>query len=170
MNLVFRQISLIQSQELDARLIATWWIGDKEQDMPQRKGQFIVNYIQFKALPKKYPEIVHMNDGVLTYDCSSAEYDEMIYHYLFDMRDEEFAKVELAYHKYIIPYIHGVKNRKEEIEQLVEQTRYAMDMMEADRKCELCHAAIKYGEDHVSIRSRNEMWHLKCYQKAEKSR
>jgi hypothetical protein len=138
--------------------------------MPERKGQFIVNRIRFKALPEKYPKTVHMKDGALTYDCSSEEFDRMIWSYLFNMRDEEFSQLELEYHNYIIPYIHGVKNRDEEIEQVMAQTRFAMDMMEAGRKCELCHEAVKYGEDHVSLRSRDEMWHLKCYQKAEQNR
>lgn len=138
--------------------------------MPQRKGQFIVNHIRFKALPEKHPKTVHMKDGILTHDCSSEDYDHMIWSYLFNMRDEEFSEVEQEYHKYIIPYIHGVKNRDEEVKQMVAQARMAGDMIEADRKCELCHEAIKYGEDHVSLRSRNEMWHLKCYQKAEEDR
>jgi len=138
--------------------------------MPERKGQFIVNYIRFKVLPKKYPETVHMKGGELTYDCSSEEFDRMVWGYLFDMRDEEFSELELEYYKYIIPYIHGVKNRDEEIEQVVAQTKMAMDMMEADRRCEYCQKAVKYGEDHVSLRSKDEMWHLKCYQKAEKNR
>lgn len=116
--------------------------------MPQRKGQFIVNHLRFNL---NVP-------------------DERIGGYLSAMYDEEFAKLELEYHNYIIPYIHGVKNRDEEIEQVAAQTKIVMDMREADRKCELCQKAVRYGEDHVSLRSQNEMWHLKCYQKVEKSR
>lgn len=138
--------------------------------MPERKGQFIVNRIRFEALPKLHPKKVRVKNGELTYDCTSEEYDRMTISYLFNMRDEEFAKLELEYHNYIIPYIHGVKNRDEEIEQVAAQTRMVMDMMEADKKCELCQKAVKYGEDHVSLRSQDEMWHLKCYQKVEKNK
>jgi hypothetical protein len=115
--------------------------------MPERKGQFIVNHLRFKL---KVP-------------------DERIGGYLFAMHDEEFAKLELEYHNYIIPYIHGVKSRDEEVEQVAAQTKMVMDMMEADRKCELCQKAVKYGEDHVSLRSRDEMWHLACNQRVEKN-
>lgn len=142
----------------------------KSKNMPQRKGQFIVNHIRFKALPETFPKTVHMKDGALTYDCSKEEFDQMMVKYLFNMRDEEFTQLELEYRKYIIPYIHGVKNRDEEIEQVSAQGRMALDMMEKDIMCEHCHEKLKYGEDHVSLKSRNETWHLECYQKAEKNR
>lgn len=138
--------------------------------MPQRKGQFIVNHIRFKALPEKFPDTVHMKDGMLTHDCTREEFDHMIWSYLFNMRDEEFSQLELEYRNYVIPYIHGVRSRDEEIKQVVAHTRMVMDMMDADSKCEHCHRGVRYGEDRVSLGSRNEIWHLKCYQKAEKDR
>ena len=52
--------------------------------MPQRKGQFIVNHIRFKL---KIPE-------------------DRIWHYLFDMRDEDFAELEKEYSIYVAGEIH----------------------------------------------------------------
>lgn len=80
--------------------------------MPQRKGQFIVNYLRFDL---KIPEA-------------------SIGRYLFGMMDEDFEKIEQMYRMYVIEEIHKPERqaRWEDLQMVAGNVKAVMDHMSLD--------------------------------------